>query len=155
MILLESILEVILYDINLILILISLGIFTLNVVVVLLLVKIKSLLYQLLIKVFPFFSCVISSHRILKYSCLAFVILFFPIRIYIINHDYKPFFPFLIFWICANFIGVFAFSIVLNTKWKFIVWWEKIVFVLWLLIFLPIFSFLMAWLIILPSPEIN
>lgn len=155
MISLYSMITAFISDFNLIVILISIGVFAVNFLFVFVLARLKILFDKIFKNHFPNSFKSITSHQILKYSFLTFVVLMFPIRSFIMEHDFKPFFPFVVFWIGANFIGALVFSIVLKIKWKLIVWWEKTVFGIWLLIYLPIFSYIIAWLLILPSRGID
>lgn len=67
-----------------------------------------------------------------------------------INQNGLSHVPFGIVFLLANMTGLISVSIVLNNKWKIIVLWEKILFFLWLFIFLPATSVLLfgSWIAI-------
>ncbi len=81
------------------------------------------------------------NRRILKYSVIGSLMLFLPVSAFVLPYSFKPYVPYAVVWIVGHFIGLLALSVVINTNWKNIVIWEKIVFFIWLFGFLPITSF--------------
>lgn len=57
--------------------------------------------------------------------------------------------PLHIIMLLLNVVGLVALSTILRIKWKFIVLWKKIIFLLWIFVFLPLTSALLflAWVI--------